>query len=123
MGRLTRGLWAAVFALALVGCGDDSSGPSEADIEGTWSGDLGGAPMTLTITELDGDLAGSGTIQAGETHPLTLDGTVSGDEMEITITVEGFNPFVLTGTFTEESMSGVANGSGFDDEPFELSRD
>ena len=94
------------------------------NVTGTWEGTIEGSmayPVTLWLTEaLDGSVTGTGLVQS---DAAAVTGSRTGTDVTLTITIEGFNPFVFTGVWDgEDNMTGVTNGSGFVDAPTQLTR-
>ena len=83
-------------------------------------------PLTLSLTEAcGGSLSGTGTIQRPglPLDNMTIDGSRSGSDVTLTMTVEGFTPFIFTGTWDmANTMTGVVNESGFVNAPMTVTR-
>jgi hypothetical protein len=93
-------------------------------ITGTWEGaiDVEGIaiPLTLWLTDADGSVTGTGMIM---TDAMSVSGSRTGYDVTLTMTVEGYNPFVFTGVWDgADDMTGVTNESGFVDAPTQLTR-
>lgn len=115
MNRLLIALTLGLFA-----CGSDSSGPAKIEAEGQWTGNIqhndGTAlgTMTLTLSETNSAVTGSGNINAGtEAIALTVVGTYTQPNLSVTLSSQGFSDVNLTATVGETSMTGTMNGSGF----------
>ena len=94
---------------------------------GTWRGTISSDfdfPFHLSLNQNVGGVTGTFTDDLGIFVPGNVSGSVSGpNNVRLTITVPGFNPFTLTGTASGDinTVSGMATGSGFND-PFTLTR-
>lgn len=107
---------AVILGLALLaGCGKDSTGPKGPSMAGTWNGSSTSQIITMTLTESNTQVQGSGTITNGVTTALlTISGTHTHPQVSLTVTPGGFTPIALTGTFHgADSVVAQLNGSGF----------
>lgn len=85
-----RSMVIAVLCLGAVGCGDDApTGPTRANVSGTWRGTLtqvglGTLPLQLTITQNDDDVSGTWTLANGDSSAGgTLGGVVTGSGFSV----------------------------------------
>jgi phage baseplate assembly protein gpV len=98
-------------------------------LSGTWAGPIVGNPGTPTVTATF-VLTQSGTSISGTYSdafgPGTIGGTVATSVPIVTMTIsqQGFTPFVFTGTpnATVDAVSGVLNQSGFMNTPITITR-
>jgi hypothetical protein len=94
------------------------------DLSGTWTGTLDSFfNTTLTFTQSGTTLSGSYSDNLGFTGPVT--GSVSAPlGVTFTVSLPGFEPFTFSGSANGAitQLNGVANGSGFQNDPWNLSR-
>jgi PKD repeat protein len=97
------------------------------DLSAEWVGDASGSnPLygghtVVTILQDGPNL--TGTYRDDSTNPGTIAGTI--DEaggVVFTVTIPEMVPFTFTGVATVGTLVGVANGSGFDNQPWTLGR-
>jgi hypothetical protein len=111
-------------AVAMAACGGDSTAPV-ATLDGSWSGPVavpgggGSVQFTLTLTQATSGgqhISGTGAFVAGTSSiPVTVTGSFSDPGFTLTLSQEGFEPILYTGTLTTSSrMTGAFNGSGFE---------
>jgi hypothetical protein len=91
------------------------------DLTGEWRGTIG-FDTIMTMTETSGSLS-------GEFDALGLKGTVTGSvnntgQVTLTVNVPGYQPYTFTGQADDagNTISGQANGSGFNNAPAVLHR-
>lgn len=120
-----RGFWTAALVVLALGCGgDDPSGPSGAQIDGTWSGTTENGTLNMTLNETNGDITGDGVLSVGNhSVALTLDGTLTASTVAITGSAPGFDPFDIGATVAGNTMTGTIDGTGFDQVSFSLTRE
>jgi hypothetical protein len=112
--RLAAAWWVLGLGL-LAGCGKDATGPKAPSMTGTWNGSSTPQFITLSLTESNTHVQGSGTITNGVTTALlTITGSHNHPQVSLTVTPGGFTPIVVTGTFQgADSITAQLNGSGF----------
>jgi hypothetical protein len=120
-------LLAAVLALPLAGCGGDSTAPSNEVLTGTWSGTVQASQttvtLTMTITETNGAVTGTGQFNGGGAGlPVTVSGTFTSPNADLAITAEGFAASTVKGTVSGTQMKATLNGSGFVNQPITMQR-
>lgn len=122
-GMMRRCIAALVLAVTLAACGDDG-GPSIPSASGTWSGGVGSATLTLTLTEDDGAVTGAGSLAGpGGSIALTAQGTHAHPSMSLTLTSQGFEDLNFQGEFVDDdSVDGRLNGSGYQNDAITLRR-
>jgi hypothetical protein len=91
------------------------------DLTGRWRGMIG-SDTIITLTE-------TGTNLSGTFDSVNLKGNVSGSvsntgQVTLTVTVSGYQPFTLSGQADDagNTISGQADGSGFQNTPFTIKR-
>jgi hypothetical protein len=108
--------WIKVLAaVVLVACsGGKSTAPAAPDVTGSWTGSVGGIPLSLQLNQTTGNVSGGGTLGSGSSlFALTSTGTMTGSTLSITNT-SGLHPsFNITATLSGKNLNGTANGSGF----------
>jgi hypothetical protein len=129
--RMTRiGMTRFLTALALAGvCGcSDSMGPPP-DFSGTWAGSTaaGGTAfnVSMTTTESNGQISGSGLFTVGSAGGVafTVTGSHSHPQVSITIRSTGTQDANYSGRFTgDRVVDGTLNGSGFANVPLTLQK-
>ena len=113
-----RRLVLCACALALqIACGSDSNGPTDAPVDGTWSGHgskNGAAVNVFVVLEEDASvITGTGSIAGSGPHcGLAVSGTRSGSHVSLSLTCAGFTPFTFTGTQRASALDGHFSGSG-----------
>lgn len=116
---------------SVLGCGegalDRGVGPATRSLTGTWEGPLSDLTMRLVLTETNGNVAGTGTmIQAGQSFTLSVTGSVASGTYTLQVSEPTHATLTLTGSVqvagTATTMTGVANGAGFTDEPVTLTK-
>ncbi len=103
---------------------------SPVSLTGTWSGpDEDGFIWTLALTEnpSSGSVSGSADVTYQGVAVFSggsVGGQRTGLSVELTITFSGYQPAVFTGTLSSngQTMTGVLNGSGFEDYGLDLQR-
>ena len=109
-----------LLLLTLTGClfGGDPK------IDGVWSGSSTGVSYSMTVVENDKMVTGSATIiVTGGSIALTVTGTHAHPSVALTLNAAGFQPFSFNGSFeTDDLITGLLNGSGFDNEQISLLR-
>jgi hypothetical protein len=99
-------------------------------LTGVWAGqDTADFTWQFTLTEDVATGSMSGLTQIYDGLDLALDGgvvtgAVTGSDIELSITFPGYNPTIFAATVSGDrnAMSGVLNGSGFDNEPLTIER-
>ena len=91
-------------------------------VTGTYAGTGNNFTLTLTLTETSGAVTGSGTINVGQSVPLTVSGTFNAPNVNLTLSNPQFDPIQLTGTVSDNgsSINATLNGSGFNNEAVTL---
>lgn len=103
----------AVVTIAMaLGCSGSSTAPAPT-LNGAWSGSSGGVAFQMTLAQSGNAVTGSGSVDNGTTHALTVTGTVTGANFSLTITPSGLTTSNYAGTFVDRTMTGSLNGSGF----------
>jgi hypothetical protein len=112
-GRITAA-WIPGLGL-VVGCRKDSTGPTLPSMTGTWQGSGASQFVTMTLSESNTHVTGSGTISDGvATALLAITGTHSHPQVSLTVTPAGFTPITATGSHSgADSVVAQLNGSGF----------
>lgn len=124
MRSAMRGFWTTALVVLALGCGDDDpSGPSGAQLDGTWSGDTELGTMNMTLNETDGDITGNGLLTAGNhSADLTLEGTIDGATVAMTVSSPVLTPFDINATIAGNTMTGTIDGAGPDPVAFSVTR-
>ena len=119
--RLTQVLVLSIIAIACGG--DDPSGPPYASFDGEWRGGVAGLGLRVVVTDVDGDVNGSGTISGVTNISLTITGGHDHPDVEFSGMSPGFQSFTFSGEFEDaNTVEGRADGSGFDNERVILTR-
>ena len=122
-----RGL--ALVAL-LLGCGDDGGGPSEDQLDGTWTGSFTNSATpdlefeaVLDLSQSDEEV--TGTLTTSSDRTATMSGTITGDQLELTFSytdvcdgsatstaelVDETDPPSLEGTYTSTDCLDETSG-------------
>jgi hypothetical protein len=83
-------------------------------LSGSWTGNLSGASLAMTLVEANGLVNGNGTLVAGATSlSLTITGTYAAPTVALSAAATGFAPMNITGTVNGNTINGTVNGSGF----------
>ncbi|MBI4501901.1 MAG: hypothetical protein HY700_12175 [Gemmatimonadetes bacterium] len=114
----------AALALVISACGDDAS------ISGVWSGRTAdGVNFNLTLVETpQGAVSGAGRLTNGITAPLPVNATGAHAHPSISLTLDfprtNYSPINFQGIFNGSMnvIRGALNGSGFDGDSLNLSR-
>ncbi len=129
MRRLMAGLSLMVLALVLMlaACGGDATGPKTPTVTGAWSGTIGGTgnmgSLSLTLTETNGAVVGSGVISGSESVAVHVTGTHAHPSVSLAMTSSGYEDCNFSGTMTAtNTIAGTLNGSGFYNRPVTLTR-
>ena len=124
MRSTMRGFCAAALVVLALGCGDDDpSGPSGAQLDGTWSGDTDLGTLSVTLNETGGNVTGTGLLTAGNhSADLTLEGTLDGSTVEMSVSSPVLTPFDMSATVSGNTMTGTIDGAGPDPVPFSFTR-
>lgn len=108
---------------------DRANGPSVStrSVAGTWQGTIVTLVMRVVLTDVNGTIAGTGTMtQNGTPFGLTISGTRDGANFTLNVAEVEHEPFTFIGTVqgtgTGTTLTGVANGSGFLNQPITLTR-
>lgn len=126
--RHVRFLPLLILTLFLTACGD--KGPTEPktppppSASGAWQGTSGGLVMTLTLSETQQAVSGSGNLTFGSNAlAVTVQGTHAHPSVGLTLRASGYEDINFQGSFTDSNtMSGTLNGSGFSNQSFTLRR-
>jgi hypothetical protein len=111
----------ALSLVLLVSC--DKSTKPKPSIAGTWSGSGGGISMTVALTQTATVVSGNGSMSgSGGALALTAQGTFSEPNFSLTMSATGYQPYNFAGTLNGNSMTGVMNGSGFNQVGMTLTR-
>lgn len=123
--RSVFSLVSVVMVLAMSACSDSPTGPDRVSIDGTWSGSTSGLNVTVTISEADGSVTGSGNMSGpGGAIATQVNGTRAGANLSLTLTAQGFAPTNFTGTIQNATtITGSLTGSGFADTAITLTKD
>lgn len=124
MRSVRRGFWTVALVVLALGCGDDDpSGPSGAQLDGTWSGDTDLGTLNMTLNETDGNITGNGLLTLGNHNAdLTLEGTLDGSTVAIAVSSPQLTPFDISATVAGNTMTGTIDGAGPDPMPFSATR-
>lgn len=127
-------LFAGVTVTACGGSGDGSGSniiaPSS-NVSGTWTGSYSYAigssyyttPVSASLNDLNGNISGSGFFGSGSTATAeTFTGTYTPPNITIVIHDPGTQDAVFTGTVRGNIMTGVLNGSGFNNDAITFTR-
>ena len=108
---------------------DRANGPdvTTRSMTGVWQGTIVTLVMRVTLTDNNGTISGTGTMtQAGVPFALTVSGTRNGSNFALNVAEAEHEPFEFTGsvqgTGSGTTLTGVANGSGFVNQPVTLSK-
>lgn len=123
MRRIAR--WTALACLTLcltiIGC-DKATEPTPV-ITGSWSGSGGGISMNLSLSQSAGSVTGNGSMSSsGGAIALTTTGTFTNPNFSLTLKSPGYEDVNFSGTVSGNSMTGVMNGSGFNQVGMTLTR-
>lgn len=90
-------------------------------VTGTYSGTGNGFTLSLTLTENSGAVSGSGTINVGQSIPLTVSGTFNAPNVNLTLASQ-FDPITLAGTVSDDgnTINATLSGSGFNNDAVTL---
>lgn len=104
--------------LLLAACGGDTTAPARIEVAGSWNGSFSSAGVTgtiaMTLQETSGAVTGNGTLTGGGTAtPLTVTGTYAPPNASLALHATGFNDINLSGTVSDQTLTGTLNGSGF----------
>lgn len=126
-GSGARYILTVVALVGAFGC-SDSMGPPPA-FAGTWTGTTAADGTTFTVsmttTESNGQITGSGLFTVGSTGGVafTVTGTHSHPQVSITIVSTGVQDANYSGQFTSDRVvDGTLNGSGFVNVPLTLQK-
>jgi|ERR1051325_10099924 hypothetical protein len=103
------------LALGLVAC-DDTLGPVFT-LDGYWSGTTPGYQVSVTLTQKDTVVTGTGIVLGGAgSAQFNVNGKMVSRQITLTLTNPAFTPTEFTGTLstTEAVIDGRLNGSGFE---------
>jgi hypothetical protein len=111
----------ALGFLLVAGC-DKSTAP-EPVISGSWSGSGGGMSVNLSLTQTGTSVAGNGSLSgSGGAVSLTATGTFTNPNFSLTLKSPGYEDVNFSGTLNGNSMTGIMNGSGFNQVGMTLTR-
>jgi hypothetical protein len=83
-------------------------------LSGTWTGNLSGASLTMTLVEAGGIVNGNGTFVSGATSlSLTVTGTFAAPTVALSAAAQGYAPMNITGALNGTTITGTVNGSGY----------
>ncbi len=111
-----RRLLALVLAASLIACGGDSLLPPVQTADGEWTGTQNGFGLSLNLTQVDSNVAGSTAIAGlGGTTSGTAAGTFIYPNLHLVMFVPGFENFTYDATMSASQavLAGTLNGSGF----------
>ena len=126
---ITRIIGVITLALATIGagCSDPTSPPPS--FTGTWTGTTASEgvafSISITATETNGQINGSGVFTVGSAGGLafTVTGSHAHPQVSLTIRSSGVQDANYSGSFTSENgVDGTLNGSGFANLPLALQR-
>ena len=133
--RILRLVLVAMFATVTTGleCAegplDRANGPSTStrSMTGTWQGTIVSLVMRVTLTDNNGTITGTGTMTQNDfPFALSLSGTRTGSSFTLNVSEADHEPFTYTGTIqgsgSGTTLSGIATGSGFLDQPITLTK-
>jgi hypothetical protein len=119
-----RRLFMSLLALSLsfaIGCGDATE-PTPT-ITGSWSGSGGGISVTLSLTQSGQSVTGNGSLSgAGGAAALVATGNFTNPSFSLTLSAQGYEDSNFAGTMSGNSLTGVINGSGFNQVGMTLTR-
>jgi hypothetical protein len=105
----------AVLSAAIVsdgGC-DKATEPVPV-ISGSWSGSGGGVNVALSLTQSSQSVSGNGSMSGPSgAAALSVTGSFTNPNFSLTVSSPGDVNFNSAGTLSENSMTGVVSGSGF----------
>ena len=112
------------FSVAAVGCGDDANEPKIPSLDGRWSGTTSDLTLSVTLTEDERVVTGSGTLSGSSTSiALAVDGSHVHPDVSLTMSASGYEDMNFTGEFiNDEAVRGELRGSGFNGETLTLSK-
>jgi hypothetical protein len=119
-----RTFFLAVLSAALLGAGgcDKSTEPVPV-ISGSWSGSASGVSVTLSLTQSGESVSGNGSMSGPSgAAALGVTGTFSNPNFSLTVSSPGYEDFNFAGTLSGNSMTGVINGSGFNEVGMTMTR-
>jgi hypothetical protein len=119
-----RTFFRALLAATLVGvAGCDKATEPTPVITGTWSGSGGGISAMMTLTQSGSAVTGNGSMSgSGGAAALTISGSFTNPNFSLTVSSPGFENFNFSGTLSGNSMTGVLNGSGFNQAGMTMTR-
>jgi hypothetical protein len=107
--------------IVLSGC-DKATEPTPV-ITGSWSGSGGGISINLSLSQSGTSVTGNGSMSSsGGAIALTTTGTFTNPNFSLTLRAQGYEDVNFSGTVSGNSMTGVMNGSGFNQVGMTLSR-
>lgn len=118
---MSRILLALFFSMAVLGCGDASE-PEIPGLDGRWSGTTSDLTLSLTLTESDREVTGSGTMSGPSASiALQVDGSHVHPDVSLTMSASGYEDMNFTGEFINDtSIRGELRGSGFNGDALTL---
>jgi hypothetical protein len=120
-----RGVLALLASLlVLTACGDSGTGARAPSLSGAWAGSSQGLVLNITVTERDQQVAGSGSLAAGQTSAgVVVEGTHVHPNVSLMLRPSGFQELNFSGRFTDDNnISGTLQGSGFTGQELQLVR-
>lgn len=112
-------LFILLSLLTLSGCKKEQTTSPEPNpsLTGRWFGASGGLMISLTLTESNQSVSGSGSISSGtQSLAITISGTHVYPNVSLNISATGYQPMNFTGRFSDKNtIPGKFNGSGFVD--------
>lgn len=118
---MRRPFFSLLVALAIVGCGSSTS--PDASVAGSWSGSSGGIDMSLTLSQHNRAVTGTGQLSGGSNSiALTASGTYVEPAVSLTLSASGYQSTEFTGSLSHGTITGYLNGSGFTNMSMTLTR-
>jgi hypothetical protein len=114
---MRRRLGSILFAVALLGCGDDAGAPDTSSLEGVWigaiTGDAQDGTLEWRLTESNGTVSGEGSLStASASVALEIEGTYQHPGLTLTMHPAGFEDIAFAGTVNDRIIKGRMTGAG-----------
>ena len=111
-----------VAVLAFAGACDKTTEPAPT-VTGAWSGSGGGITMSLSLTQAGQAVTGTGSMSSsGGAVAVSANGNFSNPSLSVTLSAAGYEDSNFAGTLSGNTMTGILNGSGFNQVGMTLTR-
>jgi hypothetical protein len=111
-----RLLWLPLLLVTLSGC-DSEQTVADPNLSGRYEGFGGGYTWTVDLSDADGELTGTGTVETGsETFPVAVEGATTFPVVGFALDAEGLDLFTFDGRVSGggDILTGtLASGDGF----------